>query len=615
MLDIEYTDDDGIVPNSDDTDDADRVETTVVELAGVDRVGLLADVTDLLTASGCDVRSAAVWTAKGRVAFVLSITEKGRAVEDGDKAARLAGVLHRMMSGGGGGEGSGGGSGGGGSPGGGAAASDACVVHLERVRGDVRHDRRLHTLLLREEARGWGGEGGSGSVAAAAAAAAPSPPAGPPTPGGSTRPSSAQEEEAGNGVPPVALPSSASAFPARPAITVRPCPRTGYWTVTVASRDRPKLLFDTLCTLADLEYDVFHATVGASPLLAHGAPALPSAASLGSASSLDGAGREEGWAAGPTTGGDGPAAALHHHQRHGCTGALSSSGRRPAAGGIAHQEYYVKPRWGGGGGGIGGGSGDGGLGGWGWGSSASGGGLPSSAPPPVVPAPLLSAVGPPPAHWDPARGRQLAAALEASILRRVPRGLKLHVRSLDRFGCLANLTAVLRGAGLTITRAKVRTFASDRSSGHTFYVMGLGGAAPDGLVPPDREAVRRACAAAGGHLADPAGPPAAAAAGGEGGAGCGGGGDTPGTCAFSYSFLSRRAAAGRHGGGGGSAAATAPAAHGNGVGAPPGGGQGWHGPPPAGGGSPGGLPGRGVPTSRARVGSLPGASPDSDGSF
>lgn len=45
---------------SDETDDAHRVVTTVLELAGQDQPGLLADVTHLLTTNGCDVRSAAV---------------------------------------------------------------------------------------------------------------------------------------------------------------------------------------------------------------------------------------------------------------------------------------------------------------------------------------------------------------------------------------------------------------------------------------------------------------------------------------------------------------------------------------------------------------------------
>ena len=37
-----------------------RVETTVFELAGPDRPGLLAEVTHLLTHNGCNIRSAAV---------------------------------------------------------------------------------------------------------------------------------------------------------------------------------------------------------------------------------------------------------------------------------------------------------------------------------------------------------------------------------------------------------------------------------------------------------------------------------------------------------------------------------------------------------------------------
>ncbi len=38
----------------------------------------------------------------------------------------------------------------------------------------------------------------------------------------------------------------------------------------------------------------------------------------------------------------------------------------------------------------------------------------------------------------------LKAMLESSIQRRFPKGLKVHVHSLDRFGCLAALTRVLQ---------------------------------------------------------------------------------------------------------------------------------------------------------------------------
>jgi hypothetical protein len=45
---------------ADETDEHHRVETTVFELAGEDKPGLLAEVTRLLTSNGCNVRSAAV---------------------------------------------------------------------------------------------------------------------------------------------------------------------------------------------------------------------------------------------------------------------------------------------------------------------------------------------------------------------------------------------------------------------------------------------------------------------------------------------------------------------------------------------------------------------------
>lgn len=45
--------------------------------------------------------------------------------------------------------------------------------------------------------------------------------------------------------------------------------------------------------------------------------------------------------------------------------------------------------------------------------------------------------------------------MEAAIQRRFPKGLKVHVCSVDRFGCLAELTRVLHAADLSVTRAKV----------------------------------------------------------------------------------------------------------------------------------------------------------------
>lgn len=47
----------------------------------------------------------------------------------------------------------------------------------------------------------------------------------------------------------------------RPLVTVENCVEKGYSVINIKSKDRPKLLFDTVCTLTDMQYVVFHGTV------------------------------------------------------------------------------------------------------------------------------------------------------------------------------------------------------------------------------------------------------------------------------------------------------------------------------------------------------------------
>ena len=47
----------------------------------------------------------------------------------------------------------------------------------------------------------------------------------------------------------------------KPVVAITHCGDSGYWLVTITCKDRSKLLFDTVCTLADLDYDVYHATI------------------------------------------------------------------------------------------------------------------------------------------------------------------------------------------------------------------------------------------------------------------------------------------------------------------------------------------------------------------
>ena len=56
-------------------------------------------------------------------------------------------------------------------------------------------------------------------------------------------------------------PGSENDNSARPYVTVFDCPDRDYTVVTATSIDRPKLVFDTVCTLTDMQYLVFHGTV------------------------------------------------------------------------------------------------------------------------------------------------------------------------------------------------------------------------------------------------------------------------------------------------------------------------------------------------------------------
>ncbi|XP_074292224.1 ACT domain-containing protein ACR8-like [Silene latifolia] len=55
--------------------------------------------------------------------------------------------------------------------------------------------------------------------------------------------------------------SSISSFKDNPEVSVQNWNERGYSVVNVQCKDRPKLLFDVVCTLTDMEYVVFHATV------------------------------------------------------------------------------------------------------------------------------------------------------------------------------------------------------------------------------------------------------------------------------------------------------------------------------------------------------------------
>ncbi|KAF5726254.1 hypothetical protein HS088_TW23G00996 [Tripterygium wilfordii] len=48
----------------------------------------------------------------------------------------------------------------------------------------------------------------------------------------------------------------------RTVVSVESCDEKGYWIVSIECKDRRRLMFDTVCTLTDMQYVIFHASIG-----------------------------------------------------------------------------------------------------------------------------------------------------------------------------------------------------------------------------------------------------------------------------------------------------------------------------------------------------------------
>ncbi|KAJ1255094.1 hypothetical protein BS78_K292300 [Paspalum vaginatum] len=180
---------------------------TSIELTGMDRPGLLSEVCAVLAALNCNIVKAEVWTHERRAAAVIQITDEatGLAIRDAGRLSKVQELLCNVMQGDGAC-----------APGGCAAAQKGSSSTGVSV-GAAHAERRLHKLMLE-----YGGGGG-------------------------------EEERGGNG----------KVRPKAAKVVVMDCTERRYTVVILRCKDRPKLLFDTLCALTDLHYVVFHGTVDA----------------------------------------------------------------------------------------------------------------------------------------------------------------------------------------------------------------------------------------------------------------------------------------------------------------------------------------------------------------
>ncbi|KAL5667740.1 hypothetical protein ACJX0J_019961, partial [Zea mays] len=186
--------------------EAEEAQTTI-ELVGRDRPGLLSEVFAVLADLRCNVVASEVWTHDGRVAALVHVTDADTlgAIDDPARLDTVKRLLRHVLRG---------------------SSRDKKAARAAVSSARVEHaPRRLHQMMQADRsARREGGGDGDGEEERERGEASGN----------------------GNGVPVVA---------------VEDCAERGYTLVNVRCRDRPKLLFDTVCTLTDMQYVVFHGTV------------------------------------------------------------------------------------------------------------------------------------------------------------------------------------------------------------------------------------------------------------------------------------------------------------------------------------------------------------------
>ena len=182
-------------------EEGEQISHTTIELTGTDRPGLMSEISALLAQMKCNVVAAELWTHNMRVACLIHVTDeatKGR-IEDKCKLYRIKESLCNVLKG----------------------DKDSKGAKTDFItNGVITHmERRLHQMMFAD--RDYEKENGN------------------------------YDEES----------SSDWDLRHNGKISVQDCDEKGYSVVHLECRNRPKLVFDTICTLTDMQYVVFHATI------------------------------------------------------------------------------------------------------------------------------------------------------------------------------------------------------------------------------------------------------------------------------------------------------------------------------------------------------------------
>ncbi|CAK9879205.1 unnamed protein product [Sphagnum jensenii] len=186
-------------------------EHTVIELTGTDRPGLLSEVSAVLTETGCNVNAAEVWTHNLRVACVIYVTDEETPgpVASGNKLENIKNQLFQVMK----------------------SGDDEIRGAKTDFGTEVTHtERRLHQMMFADRDYEEALELPTTTT---------------------TRCSNSNSIRR----------RSLAVDKEKPVIAIQSRNERGYSVINISCKDRPKLLFDIVCTLTDMQYVVFHATI------------------------------------------------------------------------------------------------------------------------------------------------------------------------------------------------------------------------------------------------------------------------------------------------------------------------------------------------------------------
>ncbi|XP_010250632.1 PREDICTED: ACT domain-containing protein ACR6-like [Nelumbo nucifera] len=181
-------------------------EHTSIELTGADRPGLLSEVCAVLKNLRCNVVNAEIWTHNARAAAVVHVTDEMTGCAIED-SERLSTVKELLCN----------------------VLKGNYDLNTAKMTlsspGVMHTERRLHQMMFAVRDYERVGVTGMGRT----------------------------DEDRSS----------------RPHVTISDCVEKDYTVVTMRSKDRPKLLFDTIFTLTDMQYVVFHGTVNTGRLEAY----------------------------------------------------------------------------------------------------------------------------------------------------------------------------------------------------------------------------------------------------------------------------------------------------------------------------------------------------------